>query len=205
MLNIKFTKTDHTEDLADVLKEPPIENANRVKQINTFKYTGIAGLLSVALVIFGMIMIAKGRMDTLGISIKRDTVLIVEVIAGFAILQFLVLPFVHEFLHALVYPRNIPTTIYYKNSHTYSEAKMGKHRYILMLLMPHLLLCILPFVLLMLLMPVLPAREAAVALMLILYSDFTCLLDWGSAWVIAIFVPEKAKAYVHGKYLYWER
>ena len=204
MLNIKFSKEDHRDGLADILRESPLENANQVKQINTFRYTGIAGILSVALIILGMIMIAKSRMEGLKIQIERDTIMIFELIGGFAILQFLILPFVHEFLHALMYSRDTPTTIYFKNSHTYSEAKMSKSRYILMLLTPHVFLCVLPFVLLMLLMPILPVREAIVVLMLILYSDFTCLLDWGSAWVIAIFVPAKAKTYVRGKYLYWE-
>lgn len=204
MRNIKFTKEDHMKDLADILQEPPIEGVHFVQQINTFRYTGVFGLISIALFIFAMFMSAKWRMNEIGLHAEADLIFAIEFFIAFAFMQYLILPIVHEFIHAFAYPRHAEKKIYIRNAHTYCEAKMGKCRYILMLLLPFFLLSILPFAPLMLLMPLLPGREVGMILMLILYSVFSCLLDMGSSWVILLFVPAKAKVFVRGKYLYWE-
>lgn len=89
MRNIKFTKEDHMKDLADILQEPPLENVHRVQQINTFRYTGSFGLISIALFIFAMFMSAKWRMNEIGLHAEADLIFAIEFFIAFAFMQYL--------------------------------------------------------------------------------------------------------------------
>lgn len=156
------------------------------------------------MIIVGMFISAKWRMSVIGIHMENDLVFAIEFAIAFAFMQFLILPIVHEFFHAIVYPRHMEKRIYTSNAHTYCEAKMSKCRTILMLLLPFFVLCVLPFATLMLIMPIIPGRETGVILMSILYSVFSCMFDFGASWVITFFVPAKVKVFVYGESLYWE-
>ena len=201
MLNIKFLLKSSKNDLMDISREPPPENAQRVEQVN-IKYAGGLGVLLAILIMVAMIMITRWRADELGVHIiVQGRQFAIKFLISLPLVGLL-FPVVHEFFHAIVFPRHSPKRIYLGSWQTYCEAKMCKRRFILSELLPFLLLAILPFVALMLLMPVLPAQEATIILLWILYSVFASLADLGASLAIAFFVPAKAKVFIQGAHLY---
>lgn len=78
MLNIIFSKEDHTKELTDIQQELPLENAHFVQQINNFRYTGVFGLISIALFMFCMFISAKWRMNIIGIHGEVDLIFAIE-------------------------------------------------------------------------------------------------------------------------------
>lgn len=213
MFHVRYVRCNYKDALnkTDVDKQELVdENIHCLTQVNSFVHKGISGIIAVILIILGMLIAAKWRLAQFDMKapIIKDVVFIIELISMLALTILVILPIVHEFLHAIVYPGHAEKIIYISSHgvcYTYCEAKMSKGRMILMLILSLLTLCILPFAVLMLLVPVISAESIAIILMSILYMVFSSLHDIGSALVIAIHVPARASVFVQGRQLYWEK
>lgn len=153
MFHVRYVRCNYKDALnkTDVDKQELVdENIHCLTQVNSFVHKGISGIIAVILIILGMLIAAKWRLAQFDMKapIIKDVVFIIELISMLALTILVILPIVHEFLHAIVYPGHAEKIIYISSHgvcYTYCEAKMSKGRMILMLILPLLTLCILPF------------------------------------------------------------
>lgn len=135
---------------------------------------------------------------------ETDLKFCLEFIGVFAVC-FLMLPLIHELIHALVYPVKADKKIWRLPSSyfVYCEAEMNRNRMVLVLVMPLVLLGLLPFIAWMVFLSSLPGGLAYILLIADLYMIFLCISDIGAIWVTLRYVPKKAKVFSSGVHYYY--
>ena len=111
--------------------------------IEDLQILGIKLVIPIMLVIIILTVIKFLSMSS-HFALNGYTVLII--ILGIIIQKILI--FVHEFIHAIFYPKGSIVTIWkYKKAYvTYSNSKVSKKRFIIICLMPLIILGIIPFI-----------------------------------------------------------
>lgn len=123
------------------------------------------------------------------------------------IICFMVLPYVHEIIHALIYPVKAKKIIWKMSTSyfVYCEAEISRKRMIFMLITPLIILGLFPYVLWIIFIQPLSAELAYIFLIADIYIIFTCMSDIGAIWVTLRFVPRDAKVFSYGTHYYYRK
>lgn len=171
------------------------------------KNTAVLGIVSVLVIISIMIIIARKRFTLCNpYNFEIDLLFGIKLAAMFAITILFIIPYAHEFLHAIVYPFSEKKTIFLSNKRgyclTYCEAIISKRRLLIMLVTPMTVLGLASFILLLSFAPQMSRANAIIVLCQILYNVFSSLHDIGAALVIAFGMPSNSKVFSSGHHLF---
>ena len=198
MRNILFSKKEFKEE-SQLTKERAIpDNAVEITQSGSIIHRLIPEFFVTAAFIASVFLSGISLIKSCDKPTPRtDFKFAVEAISV-AFICFMVLPYVHEIIHALIYPAKAIKTIW-KTSSTYfvyCEA-------VLMLAMPLVILGFLPFVLWVIFIKSLSTELTYILLIADIYMIFTCLSDIGAIWITLRFVPKDAKVFSYGAHYYY--
>lgn len=128
----------------------------------------------------------------------------IEFIGVFAVC-FLILPLIHEIIHAFVYPAKADKKIWKLPSayFVYCEAEMSRNRMVTVLAMPLVILGLFPFIAWIAFLSSLPGGLAYILLIADIYMIFLCISDIGAIWVTLRYVPKNAKVFSSGVHYYY--
>ena len=205
MRNIVFSKERFTDESQLKSENNIIDNATEVVEAGSLMHRLLpeviitAAFITVALFIGHFIIKLNGKAAP-----ETNIKFAVEAIGVFA-MCFLLLPYIHEFIHATLYPAKADKTVWKRQGSylVYCEAEVSRRRMVLILAMPLIVLGLLPFVVWMAVLPVLSAEMAYILLVADIYMIFICISDIGAIWVTLRFVPNDAKVFSYGlKYYY---
>ncbi|MDE6426552.1 MAG: DUF3267 domain-containing protein [Ruminococcus sp.] len=207
MRNIVFSKEKFKEESQLKIGGTILDNAVEITQSHSIIHRLIPEFLITASVIAAVLFSGIFLIRACDKSTPQTDLKFAAEAISVVIICFIVLPYVHEIIHALMYPAKAEKTIW-KTSNTYfvyCEAEISRKRMVFMLIMPLIILGLLPFVLWIIFIQSLSAELAYIFLIADIYMIFTCLSDIGAIWITLRFVPQDAKVFSYGAHYYYRK
>ena len=161
-------------------------------------------LLSLPIMI-PMIALSIFRCSTIDKHLVFDSKFIIIAIMTFLIGKLLI--YVHEFIHAVFYPKGAEKSVWKHTSQgayfVYCDAKVSKNRFIVLCLAPSILLGILPFIIWYMIAPILDSGWIVCVMILTWMMTFMSMGDFANAFNAFKQVPPNAKVFNYGMHSYW--
>lgn len=127
--------------------------------------------------------------------------------AALTVFSMQLLTYVHEFIHAALYPKEAVKTIWKDKKHgayfVYCDAKVSKTRFIILCLAPAVILGILPFFLWLAICPILSTVWRFFTMILTWAMTFMAIGDYANVFNAVRQVPKEAKIFNYGVHSYW--
>lgn len=118
-----------------------------------------------------------------------------------------VLTYVHEFIHAILYPKKSTKTIWKVPEQgaffVYCDARVSKLRFIAICFAPVVILGIIPFIVWYILAPVLSGEWNVGLMMTIWWMTFSAIGDYANVFNTIRQVPKGARVFNYGMHSYW--
>lgn len=115
--------------------------------------------------------------------------------------------YVHEYIHALLFPKELKKEVYIAPEggmfFVYCEQMVSKARFIVICMGPAVILGIIPFIVLMILMPQLPGYVTFASLIFTLGNTFSAVGDFYNTYNCIRQVPKGGKVFNRGIHSYW--
>lgn len=161
-------------------------------------------LVSLPLILF-VIAISIYRCININKIIDFDAELCISFVITFIIIKGLA--YVHEFIHAIFYPRNITKTIWKDSKNgaffVYCDAKVSKIRFILLCLAPAIILGFFPFVIWLLIAPLFKVQFVICFMIITWVMIVMSIGDYANVYNAIKQVPKNAKVFNYGMHSYW--
>lgn len=129
------------------------------------------------------------------------------IIAAVTLIIGQVLSYVHEFIHAMFYPREAEKTVWKDLKHgayfVYCDAKVSKNRFVILCLAPSVVLGLIPFLIWYMVAPILGVEWRICIMVLTWMMTFMSIGDFANAFNAIRQVPKKGKVFNYGMHSYW--
>lgn len=118
-----------------------------------------------------------------------------------------VLTYVHEFIHAMFYPKEAEKTVWKDLKQgayfVYCDAKVSKNRFIILCLAPSVILGLIPFFIWYMVAPILGVEWLICIMVLTWMMTFMSIGDFANAFNAIRQVPKNGKVFNYGMHSYW--
>lgn len=206
MLNIRFRGkyTDETQ-LINGTELPT--GANQFKEGKTLMGAFIRGTIMTLPLIISMVIISVLKIR----KITNDFEVDLSFGITFVVMLLLghLLTYLHEFIHALLYPKNAVKEIWKDTSQgayfVYCSSVVSKTRFIVICLAPVILLGIIPYGIWLLIYHVLPINISICFAILTWIMTLMSVGDFYNVYNTILQVPNKSKIFNYGLHSYWTR
>ena len=199
MINIKFMGRYTSDEQLIVRKEIP-ENAMEFGIVSDLKKEFVRGFLILMPVFVLMIILTVYKVRNYDYRLNMDLHLILSFVLAVLAIHFLT--YVHEFIHALFYPREALKTIWRSDEEgayfIYCEEIISRNRFIVMCLAPMFVLGIVPFVLWLLLPAMIPMPYDMAFAFVTWMMTVMAMGDVANVYHVLKEVPEGAKVFNYG-------
>ena len=204
MFNIKL-RGEYTEEAQLIKGKELPAGANQFKESKTIMGMLIKGTLMMLPLILPMVIIGIIKIR----EITNDFEVNLSLVITFAVMLLLsyLLIYVHEFIHALLYPKSAVKEIWRYPSENayfvYCDALISKTRFIVINLAPAFLLGIIPYIIWLLIYDTLPINISICFALLTLITTLMGSGDFYNVCNTIMQVPNKAKIFNFGFHSYW--
>ena len=199
MFNIRFMGRYTSDEQLIVRKEIP-ENAMEFGIVSDLKKEFVRGFLILMPVFVLMIILTVYKVRNYDYRLNMDLHLILSFVLAVLAIHFLT--YVHEFIHALFYPREALKTIWRSDEEgayfVYCEEIISRNRFIVMCLAPMFVLGIVPFVLWLLLPAMIPMPYDMALAFVTWMLTVMAMGDVANVYHVLKEVPAGAKVFNYG-------
>jgi len=204
MFNIRF-KGNYTDE-AQLIKDQVLPaGAIQFKEGKSIMGALIKGTLMMLPLLFLMIVVSFTRVRALTSDFKIDLSFVMIFAAMLLLAHFLT--YIHEFIHALLYPGSAVKEIWKIPSEgayfVYCSAVVSKSRFIILCLAPAVFLSIIPLGIWLLIYDALPVNISLCFAILTLIMALMCGGDFYNVYNAISQVPKGAKIFNYGLHSYW--
>ncbi|WP_075720769.1 DUF3267 domain-containing protein [Roseburia sp. 499] len=152
-----------------------------------------------------MVILSVIRCSELDKHLEFDGSLIVAIVITVLLRQVLI--YLHEFIHAIFYPKEAEKTVWKDLKQgayfVYCDAEVTKIRFIVLCLAPSIILGIIPFFIWYIVAPILEAEWIICIMVLTWMMTFMSMGDFANVYNAIRQVPKNAKVFNHGMHSYW--
>lgn len=206
MLNIKFRGKYTDEAQLINCKELPT-GANQFREGKTLIGAFIRGTIITLPLILSMVIISVLKIRKATNNFEVD--LSFGIIFAVMLLLGQLLTYLHEFIHALLYPQSAIKEIWKDTSQgvyfVYCSSVVSKTRFIVICLAPVILLGIIPYGIWLLIYNVLPINISICFAILTWIMTLMSVGDFYNVYNAILQVPNKSKIFNYGLHSYWIR
>ena len=199
MFNIRIMG-DYTSDEQLIVRKEIPENAVEFGIVSDLKKEFVRGSVILLPLFVLMVILTMFKVKEYDYHLKMDLHLILSFVLAMLAIHFLT--YVHEFIHALFYPREALKTIWRAKEEgayfVYCEEMIDRNRFIVMCLAPMFILGIVPFVLWLLLPAMLPMPYDMTLAFVIWIMTIMAMGDVANVYHVLKEVPDGAKIFNYG-------
>ena len=199
MFHIKFMGRYTSDEQLITRKEIP-ENAIEFGIVSDLKKEFARGFLILIPAFVLMVVLTMFKVRDSGYRLKMDLHLILSFVLAVLAVHFLT--YVHEFIHALFYPRNALKTIWRSDEEgayfVYCEEMIDRNRFIAMSLAPMFVLGIIPFFLWLILPSAIPMPYDMAFAFVTWMMTIMAMGDVANVYHVLKEVPKGAKVFNYG-------
>lgn len=204
MFNIYIKGKYENEEQLTKGQELP-EGAVQFKEGDTIGAAFRLGFLVGLPIVVPMILLGFYRWEQIGKRIEFDTVFVIGM--WVSLLVSAVLIYVHEFIHAILFPKEAVKEIWKvpkDNAYfVYCSAQVSKCRFIVLNIAPCIVLGIVPYVVWYIIVPKIDAVWGFWIGVITLYMTVACIGDFANIFNAIRQVPKSAKVFNFGMHSYW--
>ncbi|ACB85130.1 DUF3267 domain-containing protein [Natranaerobius thermophilus] len=204
MFNIKL-KGKYTDEAQLIKGKELPAGSNQFKESNTVMGIFIKGMIMMLPLILPMVIIGIIKIREISNEFEVNLSLVITY-AVMLLLSYLLI-YVHEFIHALLYPKSAVKEIWKYPSEgayfVYCDEVISKTRFIIINLAPAFFLGIIPYVIWLLIYDVLPLN---ISICFAILTWITTLMGGGDFYNVCntiLQVPNRAKIFNYGFHSYW--
>lgn len=199
MFNIRIMG-DYTSDEQLIVRKEIPENAVEFGIVSDLKKEFVRGSVILLPLFVLMVILTMFKVKEYDYHLKMDLHLILSFVLAVLAIHFLT--YVHEFIHALFYPREALKTIWRAKEEgayfVYCEEMIDRNRFIVMCLAPMFILGIVPFVLWLVLPAMLPMPYDMTLAFVIWIMTIMAMGDVANVYHVLKEVPDGAKIFNYG-------
>ena len=199
MFNIRIMG-DYTSDEQLIVRKEIPENAVEFGIVSDLKKEFVRGSVILLPLFVLMVILTMFKVKEYDYHLKMDLHLILSFVLAMLAIHFLT--YVHEFIHALFYPREALKTIWRAKEEgayfVYCEEMIDRNRFIVMCLAPMFILGIVPFVLWLVLPAMLPMPYDMTLAFVIWIMTIMAMGDVANVYHVLKEVPDGAKIFNYG-------
>ena len=199
MFNIRIMG-DYTSDEQLIVRKEIPENAVEFGIVSDLKKEFVRGSVILLPVFILMVVLTLLKVKEYDYHLKMDLHLILSFVLAVLAIHFLT--YVHEFIHALFYPREALKTIWKAKEEgayfVYCEEMIGRNRFIVMSLAPMFILGIIPFVLWLILPAMIPMPYDMALAFVTWMMTIMAMGDVANVYHVLKEVPDGAKVFSYG-------
>lgn len=181
------------------------KKAVQFKEGRTFSEAFRLGFILSLPIMLPMVILSIIRCSEIDKHLEFDGGFIIAI--AITILLREVLIYIHEFIHAIFYPKEAEKTVWRELKQgayfVYCDAEITKIRFIILCLAPSIILGIIPFVIWYIIAPILEAKWILCIMLLTWMMTFMSMGDFANAFNAIRQVPKNAKVFNYGMHSYW--
>ena len=204
MLNIHIKgKIENESQLIRGRELPP--NAVQFQEGETIYSAFRLGFVLILPIILPMIFFSYVRCSKMDKELIFDSSFVVAVIVSIILGQ--VLAYLHEFIHAILYPREAEKTIWKDEKHgayfVYCDVEITKTRFVILCIAPSIILGIIPFFVWYMIAPFLQTVWTCCIMILTWIMTIMSMGDFANIFNAIKQVPNNARIFNYGMHSYW--
>lgn len=204
MLNIHIKGEFKDEQQLIQGKKLPV-NAIQFQEGETLQSAFRLGFIFSLPIMLPIIILSVIRCSGIDKKLKFDINFIIAAVIVIIIGQILV--YLHEFIHAVFYPKESEKTIWKYTKQgayfIYCDAKVSKTRFIILCIAPSVILGIIPFLIWYITAPLFSAEWIVCIMVLTWAMTFLSIGDFANIFNAITQVPKNAKIFNYGIHSYW--
>ena len=204
MLNISIK--GKYQDESQLIKDKRLpEKAIQFKEGDTIQSAFLLGFVLSLPIMLLMVILSVIRCSGIDKQLKFDSSFAIAVIATFIVGK--ILTYLHEFIHAIFYPKNAEKTIWKDAKQgiyfIYCDAEVSKIRFIILCITPSIVLGIIPFFIWYIIAPFLEVEWIVCTMVLTWMMTFMSIGDFANVFNTFRQVPRNARVFNYGMHSYW--
>lgn len=204
MLNIHIKGKFENESQLIQGRELP-ENAVQFQEGETIHSAFQLGFALILPIILPMILFSIMRCSKIDKKLVFDNSFVFAVIISFILGRVLI--YLHEFIHAIFYPREAEKTVWKNEKHgayfIYCDVAISKARFVILCIAPSIALGIIPFFLWYVIAPLLEVEWIICIMVLTWIMTMMSMGDFANIFNAIKQVPNNAKIFNYGMHSYW--
>lgn len=204
MLNIHIKGKFENESELICGRELP-ENAVQFQEGETIQQAFQLGFALILPVILPMIIFSIIRCSKIDKKLVFDSRFVFAVIISFILGRILI--YLHEFIHAVFYPRYAEKTIWKNENHgvyfLYCDVAVTKTRFVVLCIAPSIILGMIPFFVWYIIAPFLEVEWIICIMVLTWIMTMMSMGDFANIFHAIKQVPDNAKIFSYGMHSYW--